>query len=381
MLKIIHLASDEKFIDRGVNFFREDKRTFNSMLVVSDVPSNNYITSKPDYRFSSKQEAEICEVTNNYDAIVLHSLQRPFYKAIEESKNKFVIWIGMGFDYYDLIYPTKYHLMMEETKRFYISEISNLSEETIHDQIRNTKVSSEKLKIIRKIDAISTVLPCEHEMISSENISLPRYLSWNYIYEDLEDIFSNRSFSKKRSVIIGNSSDPSNNHLDVLKILEGVNINPDEKIIAPLSYGNRKYAEKVEEIFDKKYGGKFIPLKEYMSIQDYTNILEGANTCIMGHKRQQGMGNIIMMLRLGYKVYMNEESPAYSFLKKNGIKLFSLKDIERMKDEITKPLEHHYIIENIRIIKDLFNANKNRQRTKKIIDEMINKKLTHAKMN
>ena len=85
------------------------------------------------------------------------------------------------------------------------------------------------------------------------------------------------------------------------------------------------------------------------------------------------------MLRLGYKVYMNEESPAYSFLKKNGIKLFSLKDIERMKDEITKPLEHHYIIENIRIIKNLFNANKNRQRTKKIIDEMINKKLTHAK--
>ena len=47
----------------------------------------------------------------------------------------------------------------------------------------------------------------------------------------------------------------------------------------------------------------------------------------MPHKRQQGVGNIIVLLNLGAKVYLDKSNLLYSFLKEHGFFVFCLEEI------------------------------------------------------
>lgn len=370
MIKVLHLAIDEKFIDRGVNFFKEDARAINHLLVVSESPDRKHVTSFVDFQLLSSELHKLPVIASAYDILVFHSLHPYFCKVIESAHEKFIVWIGMGFDYYDLIFHTKYHLMMEKTKLFYINHISDIDNNILSAQISSAKPPEQKICLLSKINVFCPVLPSEYEFIVQHGISLPLYCAWNYIYEDLEEVMKPYLFSSNNSIFIGNSADPSNNHLDILSLISLDGMQPDTKIITPLSYGNTKYANLVSTAFKKVFGERYTAVRNFLDLADYMKLLSTANVCIMAHKRQQGMGNIIMMLHLGYKIFMNSESPAYSFLIAHDIKVFPLEDLHRSGNIIANDLEHHVKIRNATLIKQLFSANLNRLRTKKIIDLM-----------
>lgn len=369
MLKILHLAPDEKFIDRGLSFFNEDPRVINSLLVVSASHSTKFVLTKANYRCTPEQQHEICEIAANYDVLVLHSLSNYFFKAVQENTEKFIFWIGMGYDYYDLMHYTQYHLMMEKTKKFYMNEISSLRYEDIEHQIITSKAPTEKLALMEYINLFAPVLETEHKMLGARVQTLPTYHQWNYIYEDLGSFNDENVFLTSNSLFIGNSADPSNNHLDVLEQLKSFQLSSDAQIITPLSYGNTKYAQKIAEQYTEHFKEKYLPVTEYMTLSDYGHLLRKASTAIMAHKRQQALGNIIMMLMLGYKIYLNKESPCFDFLKLNGIKVFELDDLAEAT--LTLPLTHEERVSNKTIIKKLFSAKTNREKTKELIELML----------
>ncbi len=370
MIKILHLAIDEKFIDRGINFFKEDMRASNYLLIVSESAERKHVTSSEDFQLLSSELHKIPVIASAYDALVFHSLHPYFYKVIESVRNKFIVWLGMGFDYYDLTYYTKYHLMMDRTKDFYISYISDLGKETINTQISDAKPPTQKISLLSKINVFCPVLPSEYNFLTQHGFTLPVHCSWNYIYEDLDDVMRPYSFSTSNSIMIGNSADPTNNHLDILYLINQKIIPASAQIITPLSYGNTKYANLVSAAFEGVFGERYMAVRNFMELTDYMNLLSTANVCIMAHKRQQGMGNIIMMLHLGYKIFMNIESPAYSFLTEHGIKVFTLEDLSYSDNMIVNDLDEQVKLRNAALIKQLFSADLNRHRTKKIIDLM-----------
>lgn len=370
MIKVLHLATDEKFIDRGVSFFKEDLRILNHLLVVSDSTVYNHVKSSQDFQILSSELDKIPKIAATYDILVIHSLIPYFYKTIDSLHEKFIIWIGMGFDYYDFIYYTQYHSMMEKTKEFYINNVSELDRNIIEEQINNSKPPSQKISLLNKINIFCPVLPSEYDLIVPHSDNAPIFCPWNYIYEDLEDVMKNYQFSSNNSIIIGNSASPTNNHLDIICLINKDNIPKNSKIITPLSYGNMKYANLVSTVFDSTFGEQYIPVRDFMELHEYMKLLSMANVCIMAHKRQQGMGNIIMMLHLGYKIFMNKESPAYTFLIENGVKVYTLEDLHCLNHLITNDLDENIKKKNSKIIKQLFSANLNRLRTKKIVDLM-----------
>ncbi|MGP4883030.1 hypothetical protein ACTXQV_67810, partial [Klebsiella pneumoniae] len=69
------------------------------------------------------------------------------------------------------------------------------------------------------------------------------------------------------------------------------------------------------------FGDKFLPVVDYMPIQQYVGILINCGFVIMNHVRQQALGNILIMLYLGAKVFLREENPVYTFLKNHGVAL------------------------------------------------------------
>lgn len=63
-------------------------------------------------------------------------------------------------------------------------------------------------------------------------------------------------------------------------------------------------------------------LTDYISQQEYFDILKRCAFVIMNHKRQQAAGNVITMLSLGAKVILDKENPLYEYTLNKGFKVF-----------------------------------------------------------
>ena len=150
------------------------------------------------------------------------------------------------------------------------------------------------------------------------------------------------------NIQVGNSSDPSNNHLEVFEKLEKYKYE-DIKIIVPLSYGDDKYANEIIVKGRKIFGDKFEPLTEFMPFNQYLILLAKIDIAIFNHNRQQGMGNIITLLGLGKKVYMRNTITPWGTFKSIGIKIYDI-----AMDVSINPLEDEKKVQNMQGIKKYF---------------------------
>jgi len=156
---------------------------------------------------------------------------------------------------------------------------------------------------------------------------------------------------KTINIQIGNSADPSNNHLEIFEKLRPFK-NENMKIFAPLSYGNQLYAKKMASEGQKIFGTKFIPIWNFMAYNEYLAYLETIDITIFAHNRQQGMGNTITLLGLGKKIYMKSTVTSYKMFEEIGIKVFDLSSIsiELLDEEIKQ--------QNANAIKEYFSSEK-----------------------
>ena len=141
------------------------------------------------------------------------------------------------------------------------------------------------------------------------------------------------------NILVGNSADPSNNHIESLEKL--LPYKEDEiKIFVPLSYGDQEHAKKVIEKGKAWFGDKFVPLTSFMAFDEYLKFLKSINIAIFNHKRQQAMGNTITLLDLGKKVFMRSDVAQWDFFKSHGIAVY---DIEAfvLTDEKDSQLEEN----------------------------------------
>ncbi|MEZ8970486.1 TDP-N-acetylfucosamine:lipid II N-acetylfucosaminyltransferase [Vibrio cyclitrophicus] len=135
--------------------------------------------------------------------------------------------------------------------------------------------------------------------------------------------------SKEVKVLLGNSADPTNNHIELLNDLSMLDTGGlDIKIYCPLSYGNQDYAKRVIEYGTELFGNRFIPLVEFISLNRYQDMLSEIDFAIFGHRRQQAMGNIINLIGMGKTVYLNKNITTYEFMKSKGISVRCINNID-----------------------------------------------------
>lgn len=162
------------------------------------------------------------------------------------------------------------------------------------------------------------------------------------------------------NIQLGNSADPTNNHIDVLNQLIKYK-NEDIKIFAPLSYGDQKYAQDVIKKGKELFGDKFIPLIEFTPFEKYLEFLADIDIALFAHKRQQAMGNIITLLGLGKKVYMRSDITPWQLFDSLDVKVYDIANIEmdvvdeRIKKENQKRIKEYFSEENyLKQLKKLF---------------------------
>ena len=146
------------------------------------------------------------------------------------------------------------------------------------------------------------------------------------------DIFENKFLNFKDSgvklLLLGNSGGPTNNHIDLMIRLSNMR-EQNFKIICPLSYGPSSYIKKIVEKGKELFGDRFIPLLDFLKPELYYQILKQIDLAIMYHNRQQGIGNIQVLLFLGKAVCMKKTSIFYQLLDR-GAFIFSIQDLEKL---------------------------------------------------
>ena len=240
------------------------------------------------------------------------------------------------------------------------------SEKKYRDHFDLSRLQSDA---IGRFNYFSTVIPPEADYLKKHFPSLQaQYL--NFTYGNIKSLTANLGSMKAgaKDILVGNSGDPCNRHDVVIDILNNIDIG-DRKVICPLSYGYNKYIEYILMYGKKKLKRNFMPLTDFMPLEEYISKLSDCSVCIMNHHRQQGLGNIIAMLWLGAKVFLNEDSLAYSFFKGLNMNVFSIQnDLLLNTSWVFDPLTDSQIESNRRILSLEYSEEKISNETKALID-------------
>lgn len=347
-MKILHIIRDEKFIDTAFERFEKAAPGKNTFLLAS-------YKKQKKYKFLKKTTPVInCRPTDlflnsfvdwlaSYDLIVLHSLYAFSIEVVNKVKNRTtIVWIGWGYDYYDLIY--KNNDLYEKYTREFLCK-SNLIEENKKSikefliwLIEYFVYKSKKTDVLEYIDYFAPVLECEYTLVFERNKGFhPKYFDWNYGTATNIVAKSDSADRIKSNILIGNSGSPNNNHLDAFRLLENLKIPSEAKIIVPLSYsGSTHYINEVVRYGVKAFGEKFLPLLDFMPYNEYVKTIESCGFMIMNHKRQQGTGNIGLGLLNGVKVFCNPYNAYYTTSIKRGMCIYSTSDLD--EKAISMPL-------------------------------------------
>lgn len=297
--KILHIMTVEKFLPAYIDFVDQHfGRTNHHYVFLSQETYKYGLRHEHNVEFLHTHQ-DIYETLLNYcqDArkIILHGLWINDM-CIMLSQNLYLLekayWIMWGGDFY---YPEK----MNWHRKTVIKNVGYC--------ICGTNGDYEFLK--RWYDTKGKHIKC--------------FCYPSNLYKDYDVEFKDRNVL---NIQIGNSADPTNNHVDALSRLlkyKDENIH----IFAPLSYGDPEYAKKIISIGSDFFGEKFIPLTNFLSFEKYMQFLTQIDIAVFNHHRQQGFGNIISLLGMGKKVYLNSQSTLNGLMKEYGLVVFDIDDL------------------------------------------------------
>ena len=374
---ILHIASDEKFIDIGFRVFEEVKPNGNKLIVVTSKNEVKFVKKSPFEQRTPKEVGtkEFSLFIEDFEGVVLHSLS---YLNIKFPPHIKVVWIGFGFDYYNLIYKNTDALLLPETLHLKQTLTSNngwkqkLKQFPLACKINDfIKGKIPLLEFINRIDFFAPVLNSEYDLVAKAIPNfIPNFIDWNYgtLEDDWLYGFENKTITGN-NILVGNSATYENNHLEVFQLLTALSVK-DKNIICSLSYGNEKYKNAIDNYGKNKFGQQFNSLSDFMPIKEYIELLSSCSVVIMNHIRQQALGNIIIMLYFGATVFLRKENPIYTLLNSNGAKVYSIEDLEKNQTMINKKITKEELSINRDVLRKHWSRDVIKENTKILIDKI-----------
>ncbi|WP_372972811.1 TDP-N-acetylfucosamine:lipid II N-acetylfucosaminyltransferase [Marinobacter sp.] len=245
---------------------------------------------------------------NRADKVILHGLNRRAMKflLLQPSLLKKCYWIIRGADLYKYQEPRHgfKDRLRERQRAFVIRRMGNLV----------TYIPGDVELARQWYGATGKYQEC---LLYMSNVADPRLI---YFAND------NRRNGSRLRILVGNSSDPSNNHEEVFEKLRCYK-DSDIEVHVPLSYGDREHAAKVLSLGRELFGDKFFPLTRFMGFNDYLELLSTMDIAVFNHNRQQAMGNTIALLGLAKTVYMRSDVTQWDVFQRLGLSLRPVSDL------------------------------------------------------
>jgi dTDP-N-acetylfucosamine:lipid II N-acetylfucosaminyltransferase len=144
-------------------------------------------------------------------------------------------------------------------------------------------------------------------------------------FSGVEDFNGVSAGVKSNLIQVGNSGDPANNHIEMLRLLKALDI--QNEIFMPIAYGSRKYLEVLPSAAREYFKETQLQLQTHViAREEYFAQLARTGFAIMGHLRQQAFANLIALFYFGSKVFMRNKNPLLKTFREWGLYVYSVED-------------------------------------------------------
>ena len=329
-MRIAHLSLDEKFIDCAIEQF-SDLHDVESEFCVCAEGAKAKLVKSPDIKIFHTSEQIVSYVNeNHFDYAVLHSLC--LSPRILSKLQMPILWCSWGYDIYSDKKATKRKPIVLDLFKPLTRKALGPQQTTFKEKLKylllkigyKSSLQKHHDAFLKKISYLSVVLPEEFEMVK-KNFKQLRFFPFRYVDKD-NGALNHNILSPTKSILLGNSLDPTNNHIDILQSLENIKVHC--KVYIPISYPNvpGPYKKRLKEFAEHLQYVTPIFLEEFIPREQYFDIINECSIAIFGHIRQQAVGNILHMFCEGRKIFLYKDSIAYKHFYNAGAKIFSIEN-------------------------------------------------------
>lgn len=359
----LHIVPDEKVINRAIKAFDSVFPGENVFIVIlrDGNVQPRYVKVQKNVYFSVYGEEtfwNIVDDVNRYAAIIIHFFTSESIKFVLSINHPNIYWIAWGADLYSgLLEDRGFQLYADRKILWRISpkKIPYLLYSLLY-KISLYKRAHNMCKAVKKVHYfVPDSMYDEYPLLLSYYPEFAHLEYKDFFYYPIDEILGSTlylSITKGNNVIVGNSSSPSGNHVLVFQKLKERDILHDRKVLVPLSYGNMRYADYVMEKGRQYLGDKFIAVRNFMPLEEYNRFLLSANIFIYGNWRQEAVGNILIALFIGGKVFLEERNPLFDFYKSQGLVIFGMSEL--IEKQCLFPLSEEDVATNRRILEELY---------------------------
>ena len=315
--RIIHCMYAEKFIEPFIGFLEKHFDTRDHFFLIKAFKTYQ-VSPRTNIKFMHARIHIMRELLlyfftlNQAEKIIIHGLFNPrlvFALALQPWLLKKCYWIMWGGDLY--FYELRDH------------------------SFKSNSYELMRAFIIKRFRHFVTYTKGDFELAKKwYGVKGTLYQSIVYLSNLYRDHHTYGSQSQRLNILVGNSANPANDHLEIFAKLSQFK-NKDIHIFCPLSYGHNNNTAAVIKAGITTFGEKFTALTEFMAFEEYIKFLGTIDVAVFNQSRQQGLGNTIALLGMGKKVFLNSESTLNGLFQEKGIKTFDSKfiSIERMDPE------------------------------------------------
>lgn len=355
----LHLVNDEKVIPRAIQIFENYLRDQNTFLCFKD--HSGPLQFFPEGKSNCIVYANGCEYeefVNKFDRVIIHFLNPTKVDFCNRylRNGQQIVWLAWGGDLYNqLLYSMGFSLFTSDNSFMKLRWPLVVFNRCF--SFMNKRVASMKCFVMSKVDAVA-ILPEEAELLRKYLGFSPKKIISDFFYYPISsilgDLKNERVDKSNHTILCGNCASITNNHEHIFRLLSNI-LDINDKVVVPLSYGGTKwYKGKVVKCGEKLLGSKFNPIFDFMPLAEYNKLLLSSSVSVFANKRQEAMGNVLISLYLGSKVYLREDNPLYSYFCNLGVSIFSLNKVKE-KETFWNDMDDMTIEKNREILSEMFN--------------------------
>ncbi len=341
-LRVLHVTPDDKFFDLVIPKWDNDIFENRAILFANNKNYQiKYIKATNLVKIIwSDMMAKDCLMSNDYDIVLFHSLPSKLYKYFKYiPEDKIVIWWGWGYDIYFQSQGLSPFIKVDLYKPLTFNYVESVSSKILRflHEMRWFFLKPYNIKrrnyVLSRIDYFQPGLDYEYRLMKQVNTfkakefyDLPVGSSYpvGFPYDNICMKESNGN------ILLGNSASPTNNHLDLLHIIQAKK-QSGQQILIPLSYGDSKYANWLINRIDRK---NVQTILDFMPLDEYMKLFDSCSYAVIGSIRQQAMWNVFYALSRGIKVFLYKDSIMYKSLINMGYVVYAIDDITSNSFEI-----------------------------------------------
>ncbi len=266
-----------------------------------------------------------------------------------ERKDVAIVWVIWGADLYTL--PLFWNKLYDgyAAKLYNVSWLNHAKSMYQHwkNRVRRgTRDHRFLYSAMRKVTHGATLVTPDVDLVRSHLNKRVKQIPLSF--SGVEDFSSVELVPKNDRIQIGNSGDPANNHIEMLRLLKSMDV--QNEIFMPIAYGSRKYLEVLPAAAHEIIGQDQLKLQtQVVAKEEYFSQLASTGFAVMGHLRQQAFANLIALFYFGTKVFMREKNPLLKTFREWGLHVYSVEG-ELSRTALSKRLTNEEQLHNRAII-------------------------------